>query len=569
MTVVHYGTFPEPTVLWQHILTGLPPLFKVGVDVETHSVSDITLLGVGISVDPSDGFYVTPDDPDFPVVLEILRDDLVSKVYHNAPFDLRVLREHDPDVDNVDDTAMMARLYPEPSAVLENVSFWVGQQTQSMKRLFKEHGVSKVIDLPFEVLAEKCCRDAMATRALYDYYSERIDITYYNKRIQPMFGALTIISRQGMRLDQDRLQELDAYYGKKIMQFRQVCLGMGFKPSSPQQVGHFLGNRGNFLPLTHKGTQLVTDDEHLQKLTDPMAHVVLEYRHASKMESTYIRPFLGHDRAYTTLRMEAGTGRVNSTGAGKNQPDRNLQNIPKNAERAIDNIHSVRSAFIPDNGMFTKIDQSQGELRVLAELSQDTAMINLFSHDEDIHGWVQDRTGLSRVLCKNLNFGIMYGGDVQTIADFLHMSDLTIVQGLLDMYRDMFPQAWDWLWAQEEFGISNGYVYTRGGRKLRLPAEQGEKHMRNCSRNYPIQGTAFESMTELMLDPTIHQYLDITRLQLHDELIFDGNIDIEDMVFNGIKSLKEGCPVFDVKGRLAWLSGFYLPLEVQKAERWG
>lgn len=566
MTVVHYGTFPHPDVLWQHILTNHPAY--VGVDTETHSINNIELLGLGISASYTDGFYVTTDDHDFPQAITLLQDPNIAKIYHNAPFDLRVLREYNVDIDNIDDSAMMARLLPEPSAVLQDVSFWVGQQTQSMRSLFDEHKVSRVEDLPFEVLARKCCQDAMATRALYDYYAELIDMGYYTW-LRPMFGILNRISRQGIRLDQTRIEELDTYYSKKIMQFRQICLGMGFNPSSPQQVGYFLASRGSFLPLTHKGTQLITDDEHLRKLKDPMAHVVLEYRHASKMESTYIRPFRGKDRAYTTLRMEATTGRVNSTGAGKEQPDRNLQNIPKNAERAIDDVSSVRSAFIPDNGIFTKMDQSQVELRILAELSSDANMKALFRRDEDIHQWVVDRTGLSRTLAKNLNYGIVFGGDVQTISNFLGMADLHHVQELMDMYSVLFPEAWAWFIYQEELGLTQGYVQTMGGRRLRLPAEQGEKHMRNCARNYPIQGTAFETLTTVMLDPAIHQYLDITRLQLHDELIFDGNIEIEGMELNSVKSAKEGCPTFDVRGRLAWLSGFYAPLEVQQVERWG
>ena len=565
MTVAYYGIHPQPARLWQDFMSHPPDRF--GVDVETHSIDDITLMGVGLGTE-EDGFYITTDDPDFGWVIDLLRDTNRAKIYHNAPFDLRVLRDYNIDVHNVDDTAMMARLYPEPSAVLEDVSFWVGQQTQSMKRLFEEHKVSKVIDLPFEVLAEKCCRDAMATASLYSYYAERINMDYYTW-LRPMFGILNIISRQGIKLDQDRLQSLDIYYGKKIMQYRQICQSAGFSASSPQQVGYFLGSRGSFLPLTRKGTQLVTDDEHLKKLKDPMAHVVLEYRHASKMESTYIRPYIGKDRAYTTLRMEAATGRVNSTGAGKEQPDRNLQNIPKNAERASDDIHAVRSAFVPDYGMFTSMDKSQVELRILAELSGDTAMKDLFSRDEDIHQWVVDRTGLSRTLAKNLNYGIVYGGDVQTISNFLGMADLHQVQDLMDMYAQLFPQAWQWFEYQESTGVSTGCVYTMGGRPLRLPAEQGERHMKNCARNYPIQGSAFEDITTLMLDPSILQYLDITRLQVHDELILDGDIYIEGMVLNPEKSEKEGHQIFDIKGRLAWLSGFYAPLEVQKVERWG
>ena len=564
MTVAYYGLAPNPQELWDNLLTTHHT--RVGVDTETYSIQDITVLGVGISVDGETGFYITTDDPQFDRFINILRDPDTFKVYHNAPFDLRAMRGEDVDVHTVDDTALMARLYPEPSAVLEDISYWVGHQTESMSRLFHEFNVSKVVDLPFEVLAEKCCRDAIATRALYDYYAARIDMDYY-QWLRPMIGILNRISSHGMLLDPDRLQELNTHYGRQIMRYRQLCQSQGFNPASPKQVGHVLGLRGNFLPLTHKHAQLITDDEHLIKLQDPLAHLVLAYRHASKMESTYIRPFIGQERAYTTLRMDAGTGRVNSTGAGKNQPDRNLQNIPKQAEKG--DVASVRGAFIPFNGIFTSMDMSQVELRVLADLSQDPRMLEVFARDGDIHGYVQEVTKLSRTLCKNLNFGIMYGGDVQTIANFLHMADTTQVQALLDMYRDMFPGAWAWLLAQEELGMAQGYVLTRKGRKLRLPAEQGEKHLRNCSRNYPIQGTAFEAMAEVMMDPSVVQHLDITQLMIHDEIIMDGAVDIEDMVLNPEKTKKEGHMTYDVRGRLAWLSGFYAPLEVQYKERWG
>lgn len=563
MTVIHYGTHEYPGILWNKLLKSH---VQIGVDTETYSVSDITLLGIGIAATKNNGFYITPDDPAFERVIAWLQDPNVSKIYHNAPFDLRVLRDYDIDVDNVDDTALMARLYPEPSATLEDCSFWVSAKAQSMKHVFEEHGVTRVVDLPLEVIGQKCCQDAMATRALYDYYANLIDMDYY-RWIRPMFGILTRISRQGIKLDQARLEELHTHYTRRIMQYRQICQAQGFNPASPNQVGYFLASRGNFLPLSKKGSQLVTDEEHLAKLSDPMAHVILEYRHASKMESTYIRPFMGQDRAYTTLRMEATTGRVNSTNAGKDQPDRNLQNIPKQAEKG--DTLSVRGAFIPDNVVFTKLDMSQAELRILAWLSQDTAMMALFANDEDMHQWVVDRTNLTRTLAKNLNYGIMYGGDVQTIANFLHMKDLTQVQGLMDMYREMFPQAWEWFEEQEELGMTQGYVPTLKGRPLRVPADSGEKHLRNCSRNYPIQGTAAEAMFEIMMDPSILQHLDITRLQVHDELILDGFIEIEGMVYNPAKSEKEGCPTYTVKGRLAQLSGFYAPLEVQIVERWG
>ena len=565
MTVYHYGLNADPHELWYTMLHSTRT--HIGVDTETHSVADITMLGLGISDDPDDAFYITTDDEDFPAVVEMLQNPVVHKIHHNAPFDLRVLRQYNVDIDNVDDTALMARLYPEPSAVLEDVSFWVNRQTQSMKHVFEAQGVTRVTDLPQAVLAEKCCKDSMATRALYDYYAGLIDMDYY-EWIRPMYGILTRISRQGILLDQDRLNELNVHYGAIITRLRQECTDLGFSVSSPAQVGDFLARRGNWLPVAPAGKQLVSDDEHLAKMDDPVAKKVLEFRHASKMESTYIRPFLGRPRAYTTLRMEAGTGRVNSTNAGKNQPDRNLQNIPKQAEVKSE-AESVRGAFIPDSGTFTKLDQSQGELRITADLSQDKNMIDIFARDEDMHQWVVNETGLSRTQAKNLSYGIGYGGDDETIANFLHMSDLAQVRYFKEAYRNMFPQAWDWYAEQEERGMRDGIVYTKKGRPLLLPAIGGEKHLRNCARNYSVQGTAFEAMTDVMLDPAILKYLDITRLQVHDELIFDGDIEIEGMVYNEAKTAKEGHPTWDIRGRLAWLSGFYAPLEVQKVTRWG
>ena len=565
MTIAHYGPSPNPLEDW-HTLLESPPE-RIAIDTETVSINDITLLGVGLCSDGDNGFYISHEDPEFGDVVDIiLQNPYTSKVYHNAPFDLRVLRAYEADITNIDDTLLMARLLPEPVATLEDLAFWVGRQTNSMRTLMDAFRVSKASELPFEVLAEKCCRDSIVTRALYDYYASNIDMDYYHW-LRPMISIFNRISRQGLKLDQDRLQELNKYYLQKVSLYRQLCTAQGVNPASPQQVGYYLASRGNFLPLSKKGSQLVTDDEHLIKLKDPMSHVILNFRHHSKMESTYIRPFLGLARAYTTLRMDGRTGRANSTKAGQDQPDRNLQNIPKQAERG--DAPSIRGAFIPDNGVFTKLDQSQGELRVLAELSQDQAMIDIFLANEDIHGYVQQRTGLTRTLAKNLNFGLMYGGDVQTIADFLHWTNLSLVEELLARHRTMFPRAWEWLEDQEKLGLSQGYVTTRRGRKMLLPVEQGEKHMRNCARNYPIQGTAFECMVDLMTEPTIIEHLDITRLQVHDELIMDGVVVVEDMKLNPTETSKEGHPVYDVRERMAWLSGFYLPLQVQYVERWG
>ena len=562
--------------LWNGWLAN-PPNF-IGVDVETYSKVDHTLLGVGIALDPQNAFYITPDNDEFWKVICVLQNPNLWKVYHNAPFDLRVLRPYDIDPDSVHDTALMARQAMEVSAVLEDISWQASyvtpgdRHTESIGTIFERYGVSKVLDIPTDVLAEKCCLDAISTLMMYSVYEQKINMVYYN-HMRRLIGRLYRISRQGILLDQTVLRELDEYYSTKVDHWRKTFATYGTNPASPKQVGLLLADRGNYLPLNKSNTSLSTDSKTLAKLTDPLAMAVLEFRRANKMLGTYIKPFLGKERAYTNLRMEAATGRVNSSNAGKFEPDRNLQNIPKNAERKSGAGHSVRSAFIPDSGMFTKADKSQVEIRILAELSQDKRMMEIFHNDGDLHAdTVQAfaKWNISRVFAKNFNFGgPMYGGSPQTIADTIGVTDVRMVREMIDAWGIRYPQAYAYLLELENEGMRCGYIETMGGRKIRIPLDRGKEHAKHCCRNYPIQGTAFEDIANFMLDDEIGQYIDITRLQIHDELIFDGDVMLSDMVLNDKKTAEEGHPVYSIKGRLAHLSGPYFPLEVEKVTRWG
>lgn len=573
----------EPKNMWERFL-GDPPR-RIAVDTETPNLDDISILGIGVAISPYDAFYITPDEPEFEQLLQILRSPDIWKIYHNAPFDLRVLRQYHVDVDRVDDTVLMARLAMEPSASLEAVSGVYGyispgdRSADSMRTVFKDNNMEtgkgiQAEKLPPEILGRKCCKDALATFMAYDQLSLKINMQYY-ERVRGLIGLLAKISQQGIKLDQQRREELDTWYTQIYSTHMEEFAKHKLNPNSPKQVGMFLGNRGNYLPMTRKKTQLDTSEAVLSKLKDPVAKDILRVRKVAKQRSTYLTPWIDADRAYTTLCMDTATGRINSTNAGKLQPDRNLQNISKNAElkNARDyNLrppYSIRSMFVPDNEVFTKADKSQVELRILAHISGDKVMQRLFDNDEDIHEDTRLALDTTRVFAKNFNYGLPYGGDVHVLADTIGIRDLDLVQNLMDKWASRYPQAWEWLSNIEEEGLRNGYVETMGGRKIRIPTELGEKHARNCCRNYPIQGTAFEDITNLMLDSEISKMVDITRLQVHDELIFDGEVELEDMQINIEDSTKEGHPVYDIKGRLAWLSGFYSPLKVEIVKRWG
>jgi DNA polymerase-1 len=585
------------------MLSDPPP--EVGVDTETPSISDRRLMGVGLGYSATSAIYVTPEEGAFEQVVRIIQPNSIRKIYHNAPFDLRTERLLGPDLDNIDDTAVMARLAMEPSAVLEDVSWWIkyeelgDRQTERATVIFDKYGVHSMDKIPAEVVAEKCCKDAIATLLLKWKYQEEIDMVYYDKQ-RRLVGILERISRRGIKLDQEVLEQLNNYYTKEVGYYRQLAKGYGFSPSSPQQVGFTLAMRGNFLPLKKPWRQYKTGNEVLRPMADPLAQLVILYRHDADMLSRYVRPLLGKDRAYTNLRMEAITGRLNSTGdrskgtgqtglyhdeyTWEDNEDRNLQNVPKNAEVSAAVKHRqvkvppIRSAFLPDSGVFTKVDKSQVELRILAHISGDKRMNAVFLADGDLHEDTRQGLGVSRGLAKIFNYAVSYGADDRVVAAGIETDNMAMVRKMMEDWDATYPEAAQWFKDSEQFGWDHGYVETLGGRKIRIPWDQGAdftgpdgrpKHGKNCCRNYPIQGSAAEDIYEFMLHPDVIKYIEITCLQVHDEEIFDGDVDFSGQEYNALESAKEGHPVYDVKGELAWLSGFYAPMKVEKVERWG
>ena len=409
------------------------------------------------------------------------------------------------------------------------------------------HNVKDMAHLPPSVLAAKCCTDAQATYLLADYFPTKgLSMEYY-ERERHIIPMLEFISQRGIRLDQERRAELDELYSRDYAYYLTQARGFGFEPSAPRQVGYALASRGNFLPMTRGKTQLATDDVTLKKCKDPLAALVLNFRHVQKMLTTYIRPLAGQERAYTTLHLDAITGRVSSGGAGRSDPDRNLQNIPKKVERG--NMPTVRSMFLPDDGdnVWTRIDAVQIELRVLAYLSQDQRMLSIFESGGDLHQATSEALHITRDYAKIFNFALIYLGDDYTLANNIGTSDLAAVRRMRAFWADSFPQAARWVTVQQLEGLRNGYVETLYGRRMPLPLDMGEKHARSCSVDYPIQGTAAEVFKIYLL--ALLEFLPSMRLLVHDEDLMSGRLEMP-------KGLEDLTPV-------------RVPMKVEHIERWG
>jgi len=548
----YYSRFATPAEArdrWDHLVTEPPSM--LAFDTETVSLTDRTLLGIGVAQSGVDAFYVTADDPEFYKLINLLKSTSIRKIWHNAPFDVRVLRSREIDYSNIDDTAIMARMQGLP-AVLEEASYWVNRQTERAVNTLARFNATSMSGVPERELAYKCIIDSEATWLLREMYWPRIDHEYYEveRQIVPM---LEEISQKGVRLDQARRDELDAYYSKEVAWYETVASNMGFSPSKNMQVGWMLSDMQVFLPMTRKKTMLATDNETLNKIESPLravafAQFVLGYRHVAKMLSTYIKPYVGLARAYTTLHMDAITGRVSSTHAAKNDPDRNLQNITKKAEKG--GVPTIRSMFIPDEGddVFTRADYSQLQLRILAHMSGDRRMLGVFMSGGDIHSDTAEGMRVTRDSAKTFNYAVIFGADAKTIADKLNTKDIARVREYMKRWMETYPQAAQWLYMQQELGLSLGYVLTLFGRKMMIPMDQGEQHARNCSVNYPIQGTEAEIVKRGML-VCRDAFMPAIRLQVHDELLNSGRVVIP--------------------SGMADLTPVHAPLDVEYVSTWG
>jgi DNA polymerase-1 len=266
----------------------------------------------------------------------------------------------------------------------------------------------------------------------------------------------------------------------------------------------------------------------------PIAQHTLEYRQFSKLKSTYsdalpllINPDTG--RIHTSYNQSvAATGRLSSS-------DPNLQNIPARGELG----KRCRQAFIPDpENLFLSADYSQIELRVLAHLSEDPALIETFLHDRDIHHDTAlqvfgETSSLfpeeQRRRAKIINFSIIYGTSAFSLAKELGTST-SKAQEFIDLYFERYPKVREYLERCVTGAQTSGYSQTLFGRIRPVPELKNENRMiqqagRRIALNTPIQGTAADLIKKAMIDiwekMREHKLKSKMILQVHDELVFE------------------------------------------------
>lgn len=356
----------------------------------------------------------------------------------------------------------------------------------------------------------------------------------------PLETVLFDMESCGIRLDTDFLKDLSVKLDKKLAQLMEkifMLAGCTFNINSPKQLADVLFQKLKLTAVKKTKTGFSTDEEVLSRLSadHELPKILLEFRQMTKLKSTYIDALPGLVDAATghihTTFNQAGTetGRLSSSSP-------NLQNIPIKTELG----RSIRKAFIPSEGFdeILSADYSQVELRILAHMSDDPALIKAFSEDLDIHRHTaslifgvseKDVTDQMRENAKRVNFGIVYGMSAYGLAKDLKIAP-QIAETFIAEYFLRYPRVKSYLDGQVEFVKKEGYVATILGRRRYIPEIHNANHaIRQFAErqaiNAPIQGSAADLVKLAMidLDGLLKKKKLSSRLiiQVHDELVLE------------------------------------------------
>ena len=343
-----------------------------------------------------------------------------------------------------------------------------------------------------------------------------------------------------MRVEPALLEESSAELGEHIDELRERIISIAGHPinlNSPQQIGDLLFTEMKLLakPKKTKNGQYVTDEETLRRLVSlsPIVGDILEYRELSKLKNTYldalprfISPVDGRIHS-TLLQMVTATGRLASQSP-------NLQNIPVRS----DSGKFIRRAFVSrgESWSILSADYSQVELRIMAALSGDPALVAAFIHGRDIHAETASRiygiphdevTADMRRKAKTVNFGIIYGISTFGLSQRLNCARAEAAE-LIENYFAQFPMVKQYMDNLVSTARANGYAETLCGRRRALPdLASANFNLRSAAErtaiNTPIQGTAADMIKLAMVRVTELLRGCRTRMimQIHDELLFD------------------------------------------------
>ncbi len=478
----------------------------------------------------------------------VLSDASIGKIGHNIKYDSLVLEAHGFEVKGISFDTMIASYCLDPerrSHSLDTLALEFCRHTMiSYRDLFRpDDKVRDIRSVPLEKLTRYSCEDADYTMRLKNIFDPKLDsygvTKLFNEVEMPLALVLARMEREGVALDTGILESLSDGVTRDLdrltSQIHEMA-GEQFNINSSKQLQRILFEKLGLPVVRRTKTGFSTDVEVLRELApqNEIAGAVLEHRQLSKLASTYLQalPKLVNDstgRIHTSFNQTVtATGRLSSS-------EPNLQNIPIRTELG----RRIRSAFVPREGnVLMDADYSQIELRILAHLSEDEALMEAFREGVDIHTRTAARIngvseeevdGAMRSRAKTINFGVVYGMGARGLARQLGIPVQEAKQ-FIEEYFSTYPGVKAFIDTAIENARNNMYTETLLGRRRLLPdINTDDGRVRSFSEriavNTPIQGTAADMIKVAMvnIDRAVMERALGSRmiLQVHDELVFD------------------------------------------------
>ncbi|WLI89770.1 DNA polymerase I [Massilia sp. R2A-15] len=533
------------------------------VDTETTSLEPMTaqMVGISLSVEEGKGAYIplahryagVPQQLPRELVLEQMKawleDPAKPKVGQNLKYDSHIFANHGITLRGIaHDTLLQSYVFESHKPHdMDNMALrHLGYTTIPFTEVCGKGAGQICFDqVELERATEYAGEDSDITLRLYHAMKDSVEsdpkLAFIYRQIElPTSVVLQKIERNGVLIDAALLDVQSAELGKRIMELEAKAhelAGGPFNLGSPKQIGEiFFGKLG--LPVVKKTPSGApsTDEEVLQKLAEdfPLPKILLEYRGMSKLKSTYtdkLPKMVNRDtgRVHTNYAQAvAVTGRLSSN-------DPNLQNIPVRTAEG----RRIREAFIAAPGnVIVSADYSQIELRIMAHISEDAAMLHAFAEGEDIHRATAaeifgvapaDVDSEQRRYAKVINFGLIYGMSAFGLATNLGV-ERAAAQSYIDKYFARFSGVKQYMDDTRMQAKARGYVETVFGRRLWLPEINSPNGPRRqgaerAAINAPMQGTAADliKLAMIAVQGWIEQDNLGTRMimQVHDELVLE------------------------------------------------
>ncbi len=559
-TVQHQYHLVQTPEEIEHLVQLLAQKKEFCFDTETTNINSslAQLVGMSFAVKPHEAWYVpVPENPEEAQKIvqkftQVFENEQITKIGQNLKYDAIVLRIAGVEVKGSWFDTMLAHYLLEPE-MRHNMDYlaetYLNYETIKIESLIGKKGKNQgnMRDVPVEKVVDYAAEDADITLQLANYFKPMLqekELKNLFENIEsPLSKVLRDMEYEGVNIDAGFLNNYSKILADKIKAVEQKIFAANdnrpFNLNAPRQIGTFLFET---LKIPYKKSktktgQYKTGEDILSELAKEheIIHEILLSRRLNKLKSTYVdalpklvNPRTGRVHSSFNQALTA-TGRLSS-----NNP--NLQNIPIRTQEG----REIRKAFIPRNKDYILLaaDYSQIELRLIAEISEETAMLEAFAKGQDIHRATAAKvfgvpypevTDEQRRQAKTVNFSIIYGAGATNLSKQLDIKRKDASE-LIKAYFEQYPRLKAYMEETVNFARENGYVQTLIGRKRTIRDINSRNGMMrsNAERmaiNTPIQGTAADlikiamnNIQKYFLEQGIQSKM---IMQVHDELVFD------------------------------------------------